>query len=115
MPPSGNTTAEVKAYYDYLFSQYIQQIPANRTQILWSGPLAIAFWAAVLILFFFLYSYYLNRAHRKRGELYGAVSFAGSILERIGPLSAFSWAVWLGVVLAALYFIVTHILYGLVY
>jgi hypothetical protein len=47
--------------------------------------------------------------------MYGASSFGGSILERIGPLSMFSWVVWGLIIAWALYFIVTQILYGQIY
>jgi hypothetical protein len=115
MLPTGSTPAEVEAFYEQLLSNYITQIPTDRTEILWAGPIAIAFFAAVLIGFFFFYSYYFNRSHRSKGELYGAASFAGSILERIGPISIFSWVVWIAVALWALYYIMSLTLNGFTY
>ena len=115
MIPSGNTTEAARAYYDYLLSRALAAIPGDRTQILWSGPAWIAFFAVILVLFFFFYALYLNRVHRTKGELYGASSFAGSILERIGPVSLFSWLVWGLIVAWALYFIVAQILNGQIY
>lgn len=115
MPPSGNTSAAAQDYYQYLFSQHISSLTPDRTHILWSGPIKIAFFAAILILFFFFYTYYFNRVHRQKGELYGAVSFAGSILERIGPVSIFSWMVWIGAIVWAIYYIISHIFNGFIY
>lgn len=115
MVPSGNTSDLAKAFYNYLFAHALGVIPGDRTQILWTGPFWIAFFAFILILFFFFYSRYLQRVHRKKGELYGASSFAGSILERIGSVALFSKLVWTVIVLWALYFIVTQIMYGQIY
>lgn len=115
MMPTGHDTETAQALYNYLYSQYFQQIPVDRTQILWSGPFWIAFWAFLLTLFFFLYSRYLQSVHRKKGEMYGAASFAGSILERIGEVSVFSWFVTAMLVGVAVYFIVTQILNGFIY
>jgi hypothetical protein len=113
--PSGHTTEDAQRYYDYIFAQYLEDEASLRTDILWTGPFWIAVWAAVLILFFFFYAYFFQQVHRKEGELYGAVSFAGAIMERIGAVALFSKLLWTGIVLWGLYFIVTHILLGQVY
>lgn len=113
--PSGYTTDRVKLYYDYAFSDYLEDMPGQRTTILRSGPFWIALWAAVLIGFFFLYSVYFQNVHREKGELYGVASFAGAILERIGRIATFSLFVWALIVLTALYYIITHIIMGQVY
>lgn len=115
MPPSGSDSAAAQAYYGWLYGQYLSGIPAPRTEILWTGPFWIALWAVILIAFFYLYARYANRTHRQHGELYGVASFAGSILERIGKIAVFSYAVWGAIVLWALYYIVTHSLFGQVY
>lgn len=115
VPPSGSDTAAAQAYYNYLYRQYLEAIPAHRTEILWSGPFWIALWAVVLIGFFYLYTRYASYTHRRHGALYGVSSFAGSILERIGPVSRFLRIVWAAIVLWALYFVVTHILFGQIY
>ena len=113
--PSGNDSQHVHQYYDHLQAAYLASIPRDRTQILWSGPFWIAFYAVLLIVFFYIYTRFLLRVHRTKGELYGAASFAGSILERIGPVSVFTWIISAVVTLWAIYFIVTQILYGQIY
>ena len=115
MVPSGNSSQAAQDFYNYLHAHFLAVIPGDRTHILWTGPIWIAVFAVILVGFFFLYSMYLSRVHRKRGEMYGASSFGGSILERIGPLSMFSWVVWGLIIAWALYFIVTQILYGQIY
>lgn len=115
MPPSGNDSAASHGFFEYLYRQYLGGIVTPHTSILWSGPIFIGLWALVLILFFFSYSWYAKRTHREHGELYGISSFAGSILERIGPVSPFSWFVWVLVTLYALYFLVKHMFFGQVY
>ncbi len=105
MIPTGNTNQNAHDFYNYLWSQYLGSIPAPRTSILWSGPFYIALFLVVLVLFFYLYSRYANRTHRKKGEMYGVMSFAGSILERIGPVSVFDAFIWIVIILwAAVYF-----------
>jgi hypothetical protein len=113
--PSGNTSQAAQQYYDYIYGQYLKKIPTDRTQIMWSGPFWIAFWAITLILFFFFYSYFFQRVHREAGELYAPVSFAGAILERIGSIALLSKLVWTFITLSGLYYIITHILWGQVY
>lgn len=115
MPPSGNTTEAAQAYYNWLYQQYYSGIPADRTQILWSGPFWVALFATILILFFYFYAYHFQQVHREEGELYGAVSFAGSILERIGSVATFSRVVWSVIVVWGFYYIISQILYGQVY
>ena len=116
MTPTGSNPEAVKAYYDWLIQHYINNIPTGRaTEILTSGPLWIGIWALVLILFFYLYSLHLQNVHREKGELYRAASFAGSILERIGPLSLFTWIVSITVFLWGLYFVVVQTIRGQIY
>ncbi|MDQ6905220.1 MAG: hypothetical protein M3176_00180 [Chloroflexota bacterium] len=115
MPPSGHDSRATHAYYDWLYGQYLRRIPVPRTHILWSGPLWIALWAVVLIGFFFLFAFRFKQSHRKGGALYGVSSFAGSILERIGPVSWLNWISWAVITLWALYFIVRHSFFGQVY
>lgn len=113
--PTGNSSSATQAYYQYLYSHYYSAIPADRTQILWNGPIWIAVFAFFLIVFFFFYAYFLKNAHRKSGELYEATSFAGSILERIGPVSIFSWFLIILFTAWSIYYIVVQILHGQIY
>ena len=113
--PSGNDSQHAKAYYNYLQAAYLNHILGNRTDILWTGPFWIAFFATIMILFFYFYTRKLLSTHREKGEMYGAASFAGSILERIGPVSLFTWLISGVVTLWAIYFIVIHLLFGQLY
>lgn len=115
MVPTGNSSEVAQQYYDHLYAFYINSIPKLRTTILWNGPMWIAIWAFALIVFFFFYAKYLQKVHREEGELYGAASFAGSLLERIGRVAPFSIVVWLTIIGAAIYYIVRQILRGQIY
>jgi hypothetical protein len=115
--PTGDDAQTAQAYYDYLTAHALaaQAAVAPRTEIIWAGPLAIVFFAAILILFFMLYSLYFQQRTRRHDELYGVVSFGGKILERAGGIPIFERVVWGGVVIYALYVTVTDILFGQIY
>ena len=93
----------------------LQDTLVLRNNIDWTNAMWIAFWALILILFFWFYTQYTSTVHRPHGEVYGAVVFGGGILERIGKISAFDYFVFIVIILASLYFIVTHILFGQFY
>src|SRR6056297_588913 len=102
--PTGNTTEAAQNYYQYLYGRYYRNIALDRAdEILASSVITVFAWGAILIFFFFLLAYSLNHAHRRRGELYEAVSFAGSLLERNGKASAFTWIVIIGLFVVVLY------------
>lgn len=113
--PAGSASAPVEAYYRYLYARYFEAMPVPHTQISWAGPLWVALWGVVLIGFFYLYAHGFSRVHRKRGALYGVSSFAGAILERIGPVSRLTKAVWIVVALWALYYAVADAARGYLY
>lgn len=113
--PEGNTSEQVHEFYNYLYSQYMQSIPVDRTQILWSGPFWVALFAVILTVFFFLVAVHFTRVHRTHDELYGASSFAGSLMERVGPVSFFTISVISMTVLWGVYYIVAHIVMGQIY
>ncbi|MDQ6766020.1 MAG: hypothetical protein M3Z22_07975 [Verrucomicrobiota bacterium] len=115
MIPSGHDTDASQRYYAWLWSRYLGRIPVPRTNILWSGPFWIVLFAIVMIGFFFLYASSFQRVHRKKGALYGIASYAGSILERHGRPSLLQIAVWLTVILWAVYTVLDHIFNGQVY
>jgi hypothetical protein len=115
MVPSGNDTVAAHKFYDYLWSYYLNSIAAPRTNILWSGIIYEVIFLVVLTLFFLFYVLYATHTHRKKGEMYGIQSFAGSILERMGPLSIFDYFIWGTLILWVLYYIITAILSGYVY
>ena len=113
--PAGHTPETVDAYYQYLFANKFREITVIRTSIYWGGPFWIAFWAFLIGGFFFFYSRYVNQAHRKSGELYGASSFAGSIFERIGPVSVLNILLIIVLSLSGIYMIIVMISRGFVY
>ena len=115
--PTGDSTQIVQGYYSYLLStHHLGNIPIHRaTEILWTSPFKIWGWWMVLVVTFFLYTYTFNRVHRRRGELYGATTFAGSILERNGRVSWFTWWIIGGLFLVALYLGVKYIFVGYLY
>jgi hypothetical protein len=115
--PTGNDAATAEAYYDYLLANALAQQAGNapRTEIVWAGPLAIIFFAALLILFFMLYSLYFQQRTRRHDELYGVVSFGGKILERAGAIPLFERVVWSGVVIYAIYVTITDVIFGQYY
>lgn len=114
--PTGNDTEAAQRYFNYLYEQYYQDIPMNRaTEILTSGPVLILFWALVLIVFFLLYARYFNNVHRSHDELYGAASFAGSLLERNGKVSVFTVAVIVFLFAGSLYLAIRDIINGYIY
>ncbi len=112
--PSGHTSAQVHLFYQWIYANYFGAIPGQRTDILWSGPFYIFGFLLILAISLWVYARMAN-AHRKRGELYGVVSFGGVILERIGVVEVFTYVVSAMCVLWALYFIVTELLFGQVY
>jgi hypothetical protein len=115
--PSGDDAQAAQAYYNYLTAHTLALQAANapRTEIIWAGPLAIIFFAAILILFFMLYSLNFQQRTRKHDELYGLASFGGKILERAGGIPLFERFVLAGVVIWSIYIIVTDVLFGQFY
>ncbi len=114
--PSGNTTPEVQAYYHYLIQTHLKDIPTDRaTNILWVSPVKIVVWGLILIIVFYFYTYYFNRAHRAHGELYEATSFAGALLERNGTVTIFTWSIIIGLLLSAVYLGIRFIFLGYLY
>ncbi len=112
--PSGHLTPQVHLLYQWLYANYFGSIPAQRVTELWSGPLYIFGFIAVLALSFWVYARMAN-AHRDKGELYGVESFGGMVLERIGRVDVFTYVISVMIILWAGYFLVTAILYGQVY
>ena len=113
--PTGNDAQTAEAYYDYLLAHSLAAIPAPRTEILWTGPLYIALFATVLILFFAGYSLWFQQRTLRHDELYGVISFGGTILERIGAIPAFERLIWGVIVIWALYYLVSQALGGFYY
>ncbi len=113
--PSGNTSQAAQAFYLWLWQQYHASFPLDRTHILWTGPFWIFFWLIMLVGFFFVYARFFNRVHRKKGELYGVMSFAGNILERIGPVGLFTYLFSAAFVIWSIYYMFVFIFNGMVY
>jgi hypothetical protein len=113
--PTGNDAQTAEAYYDYLTAHALQAIPAPRTEILWTGPLWIALFATSLILFFMGYSLWFQHRTLRHDELYGVISFGGTVLERIGAIPLFERVVWGAIVAWALFAMISQALGGLYY
>ncbi len=113
--PSGNTSEAVRAYYTWIWTQYHAAIPLVRINMDWTGPLWIFIFAASITIFWWLYVRFAIRVHRKRGELYGVMSFGGVILERIGPVEVFTWVFSLGMIAWCIYLVWSFIFYGMLY
>ena len=113
--PTGNDAQTAEAYYDYLLAHSLEAIPAPRTEILWTGPLFMALFAIILILFFMGYSMWFQHRTLRHDELYGVISFGGTILERIGRIPAFEGVVWGVLVIWTLFEMISQALIGLYY
>ena len=113
--PSGATSTIAHQYYAWLYANYFASIPVQKTDFLWSGPFYIFFFLVVLAGLLFFYTWSMSRAHRKHGELYGVVSFGGTILERIGIVEAFTYVSTIIFILWAAYFWITQAIWGQVY
>jgi hypothetical protein len=113
--PTGNDAQTAEAYYDYLTAHALQAIPAPRTEILWTGPLWIALFATILTLFFMGYSMWFQHRTLRHDELYGVISFGGTVFERIGAIPIFERVVWGVIVVWALYAMISQALGGLYY
>ena len=115
MPPV-NEIESAQEYFNYLYTTYFNAIPLNRaTEILWKSPIEIYSWAISLIILFGLFAYMYQAAHRKHGELYEPMSFAGSILERNGKVTAFTWVGILSLFIAAFYLAIKYMFVGYLY
>ncbi len=115
MVPSGNTGQAVQQYYDYLWSQRLGEITVPQIFIDWWGPIWFGIMALILFFAFMLFSLTFNSVHRGRRHLYGPVSFAGQLFERIGPPALFGMFIWTVVALAGLYYMVEQIIRGQTY
>lgn len=115
IPPSGDSNEAVQAYFRWLWEQYLNEIPVPRVTVSGKNPSVIYAAGFALVSFFVLFSFFLYYAHRKTGDLYGVTSYAGNILERMGPVSIFSLFVFLYIFLWALYFPIVQIIFGQVY
>ncbi len=113
--PNGNSTKAAHDFYNYLWAYYLKSIPAPRTGILWSGIIYELIFLVVLSIFFLLYVAYANHTRRKKGEMYGVESFAGSILERMGPMSYFEMFIWGVLILWVAFYIVQAVIGSYVY
>lgn len=115
MPPV-NEIESAQEYFNYLYTNYLSKIPLNRaTEILWSSPIEILAWAIALIALFGLFSNMPQAAHRKHGELYEPMSFAGSIIERNGPVTAFTWIGIASLFISAFYLAIKYMFVGYLY
>ncbi len=112
--PSGHTSAQAHLIYQWLYANYFGSLPAERVQDLWTGPIYIFGFLAILAILFWLYVVMAND-HRRHGDLYGVESFGGVILERIGIIDLLTWAAIVICILWSAYFFIAQIIYGQVY
>ena len=115
MPPSGSDPASVVAIQNYIYAQYMDRIPLDRTEILWRGPIYEAMFAVTLIAFFAVLAFGLRPAFGNRAALTELTSFAGQLTERAGEFRPFSMLCWTVTVVYASYFAVSQVLHGVIY
>ncbi|MEH6788745.1 MAG: hypothetical protein V7673_15650 [Paracoccus sp. (in: a-proteobacteria)] len=115
MQPSGSDPATVDAINRYIYAQYMDRIPTDRTEILWRGPIYEVLFAVTLIAFFFSVVFLMRLTFRQRAELTELTSFAGQLTERAGMIRLFSYVVWTATTVYAAYFAVAAIFRGIIY
>ncbi len=114
--PTGNETDVVTAYYQYLYTLYYHDIPLDRaTGIYWAMQAEVWAWLITLLIFFYFFTYMLTFTHYPHGALYQATSFAGSLYERNGRVSIFTWSIIFGLLLSGVYIGIRYIMYGFIY
>ncbi|MBF9030960.1 hypothetical protein HKCCE3408_11195 [Rhodobacterales bacterium HKCCE3408] len=111
----GNDSATAQQVFDNLYAHYLAAIPVERTEILWSGPIYIALYAVVLVVFFWLFAFWLKRTGGSSPRLFELTSFDAILTERIGKIAVFSYVVWAAVVIWAGYFGIKQAVFGLIY
>jgi ABC-type multidrug transport system permease subunit len=113
--PTGDTSKIVQQYYEYVLTRHLYNIKLNRALHLYVSSLQYVYaWAAIMIIFFFLLTYSLNRVHRAHGELYQNTNYI-VLTERNGAGSLFTWLIIFFLFLYVIYFGYTSILYGFYY
>lgn len=115
MVPSGNTGQAVQQYYDYLWSQRLEQINVPQIFIDWWGLIWVAVFGLMLFFGFFLFSVTFNSVHRGSQHVYGPTSFAGQLYERVGKPALFGFYWWTVIALAGLYYLIRQIVEGQTY
>lgn len=113
--PSGNDSQAAHDVFNNLYSHYLAGIPIDRTEILWAGPVYIALYGIMMIVFFFMLSTYLRHVDAPDNKLLELTSFGGHLTERVGKLAPFSFIVWGAVTTWAAYFAIKQMLFGLIY
>lgn len=112
---NNNDSAAAHRVFDNLYSHYLTQIQVPRTEILWSGPIYIALYATVLIIFFWLFAFWFKRTGGADPRLYHLTAFNSELSERVGDIALFSYLVWAAVVAWAAYFGIKQAVFGLIY
>lgn len=128
--PTGSDPATVDRFFDWLYTAYLTRHPnspirpANnfvirslpQWKLEWGGAFMQLFvTGAILIAFFFLFAWRFNRTRRPGANLYRPTSYGGALTEVMGEPALFSVAVWIGLILWAVYYAVEHVLMGQVY
>ncbi len=115
MPPSGNDSASAEAIYRYMYAQYMERLPTDRTEILWRGPIYEFLFLTTIILFFYAVVFWMRPRWKERLDLKEITSFAGHLTEQPGRPRRFDYVSWAIVTVYAGYFAVKAILMGTVY
>lgn len=115
MPPSGSDPMTVEAIQRYIYAQYMDRIPVDRTEILWSGLIYEILFAVTLIVFFYAVVFLMRPTFRQRAGLTELTSFAGQLTEGGGGLRLFSALSWLATTAYAAYFAIFAVFNGIIY
>lgn len=114
--PTGHTTDDVKAYYDFMYRQYLENNLVNDWAINWAmAPRDLLFTAASLIIYFYVFGMYYSNPLRPGQALYDVESIGGVLTERNGKPPLFSRMAWTAIIVSGMYYVVDHALTGQVY
>lgn len=125
--PAGSDADSVQRYYRWLYQHYLDRIAASPTQgwslsrrppweIAWAGPfLQMLSVGLVLTGVFWVFAWFFNHPRRHRPMLYRPSTFGGVITERHGKLGPFNIILSLAVIAWAVYYPVSHVLFGQIY
>jgi hypothetical protein len=115
MQPSGSDPDSVVAIQKFIYAQYMERIPVDRTEILWLGPMYEVLFALTLIAFFAALVFGLRPSFGNHAVMTELTSFSGKLTERAGELRPFSMLCWTATVVYAGYFAVNQALFGITY
>lgn len=115
MSPSGSDPETVSAIYSGMLAQYMERIPVDKTETVWTNAIYAAIFAVALIGFFFALSFLTVPLRGRHLELLELTEFNGQLSERVALVRRFQWLVWSGTTLWAAYFALKAMAYGIAY